>query len=290
MRFYSQLILVLTLGVCLSAIKPMSNNEKDIMVLNKLKTRPYYSSSSSPLVYEVDGPIVIKMISRSRIKSSKAYSKKSFAMGYDVIMNNKKVDENYYVNKIDPNVASKNFSGYAYSKSNSYLLSIPSGKHRIKIKPHGENLYPMCLRVIKQELDQEEDQRSSRLIHPNEVLDSYQILKSSGSVREYYKLNNQNNIQLNIKGPKMLKIISRLDIEGENHKHDYGFTVEQDGYFLGNYTFKTEPSSSKLRNDPQKVIGKWRACRVYIPEGKHYITIKNPNEETSIFMKFSLYE
>ena len=99
MHFYNIIILAI-LGVCFSAIKPISNNEKDIMVIDKLKTRPYYSSSSSPLVYEVEGPIVVRMISRSRVKSSKAYSKKSFAVGYDVILNNKKVDENYYVNKI----------------------------------------------------------------------------------------------------------------------------------------------------------------------------------------------
>ncbi len=289
MHFYN-IVFLATLGVCLSAIKPISSNEKDVMVIDKLKTRPYYSSASSPLVYEVEGPIVVRIISRSRVKSSAAYSKKSFAVGYDVIFNNKKVDENYYVNKIDSDVASKNFSGYAYSKSNSYLLSIPEGKHRIKIKPHGQNLYPLCLRIIKHELENTEDQKNSKLIHPNEVLDTYKILKKSGAVREYYMLNNQNNIQLNVKGPKMLKIISRLDMEGETKRQDYGFTIEQDGYFLGNYTFSTEPSPSKLKNDPQKIIGKWRACRIYVPEVKHYITIKNPDEDSSIFIKFSIYD
>ena len=290
MKHFYKAILIVFFGVGLCAIKPISKNEKDVLVIEKLKSRPYYSSSKSPLVYEVEGPMVVRMISRSRVPSSKAYTEKAFSTGYDVIVNNKKVDENYYINKIDSQVASKNYSGYAYSKSNSYLLPISKGKHRVRIKPHEQNSYPLCLRVLKHEVDTSEEEKNSRLIHPSEVLDSYKIVKNEGIEREYYRLNNQNNIQLNVKGPKMLKIISRLDLDENNQKQDYSFIIDQDGYFLGNYTFTAEPSSSKLKNDPQRVIGKWRACRVQIPDGKHYITIKNPDEETSVFIKFIVYE
>ena len=289
LKYFYNIVFILCFSIGLGAIKPISKNEKDVLVIEKIKKRPYYSSSKSSIVYEIEGPMAIRIISRSRVQSNRAYNKKTFAVGYDVILDNKKVDENYYINKIDSKVASENFSGYSYSKSNSFLLSIPDGKHRIKIKPHEENYYPLCLRLIKQDLDLSEENKKGKLIHPNEVLDTYMIIKNNYSIKEYYKLTNENNIQLAVKGPKMLKIISRLEMENRESQ-DYNFIIDKNGNFQGKYAFTAEPSSSKLKNEPQNIIGKWRACRLFIPDGRHFVTLKNPDEESSVFVKFLVYE
>jgi hypothetical protein len=60
---------------------------------------------------------------------------------------------------------------------------------------------------------------------------------------------------------------------------------------LGTYYISTERSSdSRVKDQPDKVPGKWRTCEVTIPTGKQVISVEIVEKERSVLTRFQEYK
>ena len=114
----------------------------------------------------------------------------------------------------------------------------------------------------------------------------------SGKGISYYDLNHGRPLQLEMDGPKILRILSRLLFESQmGELESFRIRVKSGRKVLGTYYMSTERSSnSTVEGQSDKVPGKWRTCEVTIPEGKHVISVELVEKERSVLTRFQEFK
>ena len=135
---------------------------------------------------------------------------------------------------------------------------------------NADQKYPVLLRVIKEGV-----KTSLNNVHELKpmVFQTNSTVVVSGKDISYYDLNHGRPLQLEMEGPKILRILSRLLFESQmGELESYCIRVKSGRKVLGNYYMSTERSSdSTVEGQSDIVPGKWRTCEVTIPEGKYVI-------------------
>ena len=124
------------------------------------------------------------------------------------------------------------------------------------------------------------------------VFQANRTVEVSGKDISYYELIHGRPLQLNLDGPKTLRILSRLLFDSEmGTEESFRIRVKSGKKVLGTYYLSTERSSdSMVKDQPDKVPGKWRTCEVTIPSGKQVISVEIVEKGRSVLTRFKEYK
>jgi len=124
------------------------------------------------------------------------------------------------------------------------------------------------------------------------VFQSNRKVVVAGKEISYYELSRGRPLQVEVTGPKTLRILSRLVFDPQmGDEESYRIRVKSSGKVFGTYFMSTEQSSLAVIVDlPDKVPGKWRTCEVDIPEGKQVISIELIEKNKNVLMRFQEYK
>ena len=285
----SRILLLLFTGYsALSAelLKPtIGGEEKEILKIAD-KRRMYTIMREDPLVYQVNGPARIELITRY---PSPEKSKKSQPFSYQLVVDNEepiKINHRY---KLQKSIRSVQHPSHYYTYSGNYFINIKDGDHTLTMSANADQKYPVLLRVIKKGF-----KTSLNNMHELQpmVFQTNRTVVVSGKDISYYDLNHGRPLQLEMEGPKILRILSRLLFESQmGELESYRIRVKSGRKVLGTYYMSTERSSdSTVEGQSDKVPGKWRTCEVTIPEGKHVISVELVEKERSVLTRFQEFK
>ena len=285
----SRILLLLFTGYsALSAelLKPtIGGEEKEILKIAD-KRRMYTIMREDPLVYQVNGPARIELITRY---PSPEKSKKSQPFSYQLVVDNEepiKINHRY---KLQKSIRSVQHPSHYYTYSGNYFINIKDGDHTLTMSANAEQKYPVLLRVIKKGF-----KTSLNNMHELQpmVFQTNRTVVVSGKDISYYDLNHGRPLQLEMEGPQILRILSRLLFESQmGELESYRIRVKSGRKVLGTYYMSTERSSdSTVEGQSDKVPGKWRTCEVTIPEGKHVISVELVEKERSVLTRFQEFK
>ena len=267
-------------------LKPtIGGEEKEILKIAG-KRRMYTIMREDSLVYQVNGPARIELITRY---PSPEMSKKSQPFSYQLVVDNEepiKINHRY---KLQKSIRSVQHPSHYYTYSGNYFINIEEGDHILTMSANADQKYPVLLRVIKKGF-----KISLSNMHELQpmVFQANRTVEVSGKDISYYELIHGRPLQLNIDGPKTLRILSRLLFDSEmGAEESFRIRVKTGRKVLGTYYMSTERSSdSMVKDQPDKVPGKWRTCEVTIPAGKHVISVELVEKKRSVLTRFKEYK
>lgn len=267
-------------------LKPtIGGEEKEILKIAG-KRRMYTIMREDSLVYQVNGPARIELITRY---PSPEMSKKSQPFSYQLVVDNEepiKINHRY---KLQKSIRSVQHPSHYYTYSGNYFINIEEGDHILTMSGNADQKYPVLLRVIKKGF-----KISLSNMHELQpmVFQANRTVEVSGKDISYYELIHGRPLQLNIDGPKTLRILSRLLFDSEmGAEESFRIRVKTGRKVLGTYYMSTERSSdSMVKDQPDKVPGKWRTCEVTIPAGKHIISVELVEKKRSVLTRFKEYK
>jgi len=267
-------------------LKPtIGGEEKEILKIAD-KRRMYTIMREDPLVYQVNGPARIELITRY---PSPEKSKKSQPFSYQLVVDNEepiKINHRY---KLQKSIRSVQHPSHYYTYSGNYFINIKDGDHTLTMSANADQKYPVLLRVIKKGF-----KTSLNNMHELQpmVFQTNRTVVVSGKDISYYDLNHGRPLQLEMEGPQILRILSRLLFESQmGELESYRIRVKSGRKVLGTYYMSTERSSdSTVEGQSDKVPGKWRTCEVTIPEGKHVISVELVEKERSVLTRFQEFK
>ena len=267
-------------------LKPtIGGEEKEILKIAD-KRRMYTIMREDPLVYQVNGPARIELITRY---PSPEKSKKSQPFSYQLVVDNEepiKINHRY---KLQKSIRSVQHPSHYYTYSGNYFINIKDGDHTLTMSANVDQKYPVLLRVIKKGF-----KTSLNNMHELQpmVFQTNRTVVVSGKDISYYDLNYGRPLQLEMEGPQILRILSRLLFESQmGELESYRIRVKSGRKVLGTYYMSTERSSdSTVEGQSDKVPGKWRTCEVTIPEGKHVISVELVEKERSVLTRFQEFK
>ena len=267
-------------------LKPtIGGEEKEILKISG-KRRIYTIMQDDSLIYQVNGPARIELITRY---PSPEKSKKSQPFSYQLVVDDEEpiiINHRY---KLQKNIRSVQHPSHYYTYSGNYFINIKDGNHTLSMSANAEQKYPVLLRVIKKGF-------KTSLNKVNElqpmVFQANRIVEVSGKDISYYELIHGQPLQLNLNGPKTLRILSRLLFDSEmGTEESFRIRIKSGRKVLGTYYMSTERSSgSRVKDPPDKVPGKWRTCDVTIPAGKRVISVELVEKERSVLTRFQEYK
>jgi len=280
----SRILLLLFTGYsALSAelLKPtIGGEEKEILKISD-KRRIYTIMREDPLVYQVNGPARIELITRY---PSPEKSKKSQPFSYQLVVDNEEPITINHRYKLQKSIRSVQHPSHYYTYSGNYFINIKDGDHTLTMSANADQKYPVLLRVIKK------GKTSLNNMHELQpmVFQTNRTVVVSGKDISYYDLNHGRPLQLEMEGPQILRILSRLLFESQmGELESYRIRVKSGRKVLGTYYMSTERSSdSTVEGQSDKVPGKWRTCEVTIPKGKHVISVELVEKERSVLTRF----
>ena len=267
-------------------LKPtIGGEEKEILKIAD-KRRMYTIMREDPLIYQVNGPARIELITRY---PSPEKSKKSQPFSYQLVVDGEepiKINHRY---KLQKSIRSVQHPSHYYTYSGNYFINIEEGDHILTMSGNADQKYPVLLRVIKKGF-----KISLSNMHELQpmVFQANRTVEVSGKDISYYELIHGRPLQLNIDGPKTLRILSRLLFDSEmGAEESFRIRVKTGRKVLGTYYMSTERSSdSMVKDQPDKVPGKWRTCEVTIPAGKHVISVELVEKKRSVLTRFKEYK
>ena len=267
-------------------LKPTSGGEEKEILKIAGKRRIYTIMRDDSLIYQVNGPARIELITRY---PSPEKSEKSHPFSYQLVVDNEepiKINHRY---KLRKSIRSVQHPSHYYTYSGNYFINIKDGDHTLTMSTDTEQKYPVLLRVIKKGFN-------TSLNKVNElqpmVFQANRTVEVSGKDISYYELIYGRPLQLNLDGPKTLRILSRLLFDSEmGMEESFRIRVKSGRKVLGTYYISTERSSdSRVKDQPDKVPGKWRTCDVTIPAGKRVISVELVEKERSVLTRFQEYK
>ena len=287
---YYKLIFISFLFFCESIVfakllRPSKNrDQKEILVINS-KRRVYYPIKQEGLLYQISGPTRTELISRFPVLKKK---KNSRSFNYVIVLNQKDTINVNHRYKVQTSVRSIQHPKHRYTYSGNYFINLPKGDHTVEIL-EGEGLkYPVLLRALAKEFEAPKNNQEILvpMVHKNSI-----AIDLDGKNLKYFECSKNIPLQLEAFGPKTLRIISRLEFtERMGSQESYRIHVKSGKKVVGTYFFNTERSgSSKIKNRPDKVPGKWRSCEIKVPKGKHDFSIEVFDEGKTALTRFMLY-
>ena len=267
-------------------LKPtIGGEEKEILKIAG-KRRIYTIMRDDSLIYQVNGPARIELITRY---PSPEKSKNSQPFSYQLVIDNEDPITINHRYKLHKSIRSVQHPSHYYTYSGNYYINIKDGDHTLTMSTNADQKYPVLLRVIKKRFKTSHNKINE--LQPM-VFQANRTVEVSGKDISYYELIYGRPLQLNLDGPKTLRILSRLLFDSEmGEEESFRIRVKSGRKVLGTYYMSTERSSdSRVKDQPDKVPGKWRTCDVTIPAGKRVISVELVEKERSVLTRFQEYK
>ncbi len=279
-------IIIASLSLQLEArlIKPSKNGEeKEVLMING-KRRLYFPLKDDGLEYSIKGPSRIEFISRYPVLRGK---KKSHSFKYKILVDRDTINVNHRY-KVQRAIKSVQHPKHKYTYSGNYFINLDDGAHTIRLLPIEGHKYPVLLRVITKDFESTGKNKTflKPMVHKSAVK-----LNTEGKKIDYFECNPGIPLQIEAKGEKILRIITRLEFsEQMGQEESYRLRVREGKKIIGTYYFSTERSSaSQIEDRSDKVPGKWRSCELNVPKGKHRYDFEVLDKEKSVLTRFILY-
>ena len=286
--FYRITIITLLISSFLSAelLKPTAGGEEKEILKIAGKRRIYTVLDDEEIVYQVHGPARIKLISRYPAPKK---TKKSQSFSYSVKIDDEEPLQIHHRYKLQRSIRSVQHPNHYYTYSGEYYFNVGNGDHTLRILSDKSQKYPVLLRVIKK--DFETASKGKRELHPM-VFQSNRKVIVEGKEVSYYELTNGRPLQVEMNGPKTLRILSRLIFDPQmGDEETYRIRVKSGSKVLGTYFISTEQSSAAtIQELVDKVPGKWRTCEIEILKGKQVISIELVEKDRSVLTRFQEYK
>jgi len=286
--YYRIIIIFLFFSSTISAelLKPtVGGEEKEILKIAG-KRRVYTILDDGETIYQIHGPARIKLIARY---PSPKKTRKSQAFSYSVQIDDQEPMRIQHRYKVERSIRSVQHPNHYYTFSGEYFFNIGDGDHTLRFTAKEDQKYPVLLRVIKK--DFETSIQGKREIQPM-VFQANRKVVVEGKEVSYYDLSHDRPLQLEIHGPKRLRVLSRLVFDPKmGDEESYRVRVRSGNKVLGTYFMSTEQSSlATIQAMEDKVPGKWRTCEIEIPKGKQVISIELVEKDRTILTRFQEYK
>ena len=96
----------------------------------------------------------------------------------------------------------------------------------------------------------------------------------------WYLMDNENQLQFQIKGPTNVRIFSRIMFP-DQVLNDYYISMRENGIEIGTYYFLTEASDHSYVSDSKTLVSKWRSTWLTVPKGMHHYVFSLPSIENN---------
>lgn len=267
-------------------LRPTAGGEEKEILKIAGKRRLYTIVKEAAVVYQVHGPVRIELIARY---PSPKKSKKSQVFSYRVTIDDENPISINHKYKIQKSIRSVQHPSHYYTYSGNYFINVDDGNHTLTFSADDKQDYPVLLRVIKK--DFETAKKGKRELQPL-VFQSNRTVQTGEKEISYYELNYGRPLQVEVKGPKTLRILSRLMFAPQmGAEESYRLRVKSGNKVLGTYFMSTEQSSEAVILElPDKVPGKWRSCDVSVPDGKHIISVELIEKDRGVLTRFQEYK
>jgi len=267
-------------------LKPsIGGEEKEILKISD-KRRIYTLLSEDSLAYEIYGPARLELVTRY---PSNKKTKKSQKFSYQLLINDEDPITINHRYKIQSSIRSVQHPNHYYTYSGNYFFNISKGNHRIILKPFENNKYPVLVRFLKKDFEKPSSNRKELI--PMVFQTNRKVMIDEKAI-SYYELTNNRPLQIELKGPKRLRILSRLIFDEYMGASDkYHLRIKNGKKVIGTYLISSERSSSSYILDMEdKVPGKWRTCELDIPSGNQLITVEVVDKDKNVLTRFQEYK
>lgn len=291
-------------------VKP--DNSKNIVKIKvDDKNRTYYHlKRGETLEYNLSGKDLdnlnlkhsLKIISRTMIASNSNSNK---VFGIEVSIFNNKLDENKNIigldlvtsrslmyDKIVSSAVNEDKPGWNYTKAGFWFEELDDLNKTIKISLI-DGSPAVELKLIAEEIAL---RKSESELEPITLNEEFVVAYKDESDQEYKKSDNwfllkqENPLQYKVKGPKILRFISRVNLNDVDSIDEYDFTLREDGRFISNYTYEVIKSDADALIDVSGVaVSGYKSSFYNVPKGIHYYTFFNSNNN-NIYLKLEEYE
>ena len=283
--------IIFTLGLILivpieaKLLKPSKNgSEKEILIVNG-KRRLYHAIRNKNLTYNVQGPSRVEFISRYPVIRKK---NKSQPFRYTIVINDDDTVTVKHRYKVQRAIRSVQHPDHSYTFSGNYFINLEKGTHIIQLLEENDQKYPVLIRLLTKEF---EDMGINKevlkpMVHKNAV-----ELVIDGKKINYYECSPKLPLQIEARGEKKIRIISRLQFSDRmGVEESYRLKVSEGKKVIGTYYFSTERSSvSEIEERRDKVPGKWRSCEFSVSKGKHRYNLEVLDKNKVVFTRFIIY-
>ena len=274
-------------------IQPKNKGSEEILkVYNKdgtYKDRTYYSLKGDRLIYYIDVPegksrllnIYSRLAFSNQIKTIKPYKFKVIINGEESFI------INHQLNK-DPSVFSEDHLTHSYTSSGRDIILInEDGENRIEIVPMSNKL--ALVRLISKPFPSSRDLEFSTLKNLTSDTDEKEILKTKSDKNEefhiLYDKKNKNELSFNVKGPKLIKIISRGTLPSQSNEDEmtyYQFKVtpnkseynSKNGVTYHKSSLSSKFWSYRMPKENPYIVCRLRNTYIDVPEGNYEYSIR----------------
>ena len=266
-------------------LKPSKNGEKkEILIING-KRRLYYPIKDEGMDYSVQGPIRLEFISRYPVLRKKG---KSHSYNYNIVINHEDTITVKHRYKVQKTIKSIQHPKHNYTYSGNYFINLGKGTHTVRLVEYENQKYPVLARVLAKEFGSMG--KNKKILKPTIHQNPIGII-TNGKTIDYFECNYSYPLQIEAKGVKTLRILTRLEFaDSMGQEESYRLKVREGDKIIGTYYFNTERSSvSQINGRMDKVPGKWRSCDIRVPKGTHNYIVEVSDRGKTVLTRFMLY-
>ena len=277
------LAILLSSGIA-KTVTPEQKDKKEILIIGE-KRRTYYQLHRDELVYNIKGPVRLRIIARRAVPRR---DNKLQPFGYSMILDKEDELTVKHEQKRSKGVTSPQHPGHGYTHSGKYYLNIPSGLHTLVLRPLTKRSSPVLIRLLT---DRFEKKVEGRLLIPDDET-TLKHLQVEEKKYRYYQLIPGNKIAVSIEEAKEIVVLSRLAFEdGMPSEENYRLRIRKDEKLLGTYFFMSEKSDvSTIVEDKDIVPGKRRTAEVEVDGSASTVTVELLDKGKRVYIRCVGYE
>lgn len=240
-----------------------------VTVLVNDNPRVYFRvTPKSPLVIPVDGPAVLRVVSRAELPAG---SSQVVSYHLRATENGRVLDREATETSAADRVHIKDLRG-ALGKSRRWSIDVPSGRHSIALDLQGAE--SVLLRLRTGTTGAANAKVPMVTLTPVDAPRSVNVVEGEKSIAYYTALPGK-PVRYHVVGPVVLDLTSRLDFDssmrGEQH---YTVRVREGTRTIRDFDFKTTKAiAAAYSNLPDRTPSKFGRGRVQIPAGSHEILV-----------------
>ena len=248
----------------------------------------YRLDKSHPLEISIEGPVELRFITRLDMEQHKSGQK----IDYKIYCRtgNKKTHFTHSA------VISKGieFSATGVGKigaGEDFNLSLPAGTHKVKLYLAKNDKSIIYIRPLQEKKRVSSDPKRVAM-DPQKFTRQVKILVKE-SQYEYFRVGNQDSLNLRIIGPSTIKAFSRLEYDVTmNGEKNYRLQVYEDGSLKNTFLLNTIISETAvyMEQNADKILSRGDDFYIEVPKGVHEYTFKVLDSGRSSLLKFYIPE
>jgi hypothetical protein len=231
------------------------------------KTSLYHKATKlHPLKFRVSGPLAVRVLSRYLFENPDRAEPTTyeFVLAIDNL-EIKNITETANVSR------EATVNGGPVGSLERAIVRLPAGDHEVRVSPLGED-DAVALRLFKG------DGKKPKLkwvTFAPQVYEKAIRLHGRDSEVTYYRLTGNHNVEVKLRGPMRLKVMSRVDFGMERgHTQAYVIKVLLDDKEWKSHPLKSRASHISTYPEMQGITpGMGKEFRLKVPEGEHKVTL-----------------